>query len=221
MKKISRPNQFEVCKEAFDYQLRAIDRDNVRLVVDDGVVRTSAENLLLFSPILADMVASSQLEFITIIIPGVDKALVSRLLNILSTGFTTLSLNEDIVELGDLPEKIKEVAAQLGIKLEGLDFDSINLDSLIVDPREENDLSLSFESEVEEENYQQMNNNKRPKRNRKKVYDERYQYELQCDHCTKTFQGKSALAAHVNTFHRWGAILLLTCNLIRLLFSHL
>ena len=84
-------------------------------------------------------------------------------------------------------------------------------------------LSLSFESEVEEENYQQLNNNKRPKRIRKKVFDERYQYqyELQCDHCTKTFQGKSALTAHVNTFHRWGAILLLTCNLIRLLFSHL
>ena len=93
----------------------------------------------------------------------------------------------------------------------------------MVDPLEENDLSLSFESKVDEENYHQMNSNKRPKRIRKKVFDERFQYqhELQCDHCTKTFQGKSALTAHVNTFHRWGAILLLTCNFIRLLFSHL
>ena len=202
MKKISRPNQFEVCKEAFDYQLRAIDRDNVRLVVDDGVVRTSAENLLLFSPFLADMVASSQLEFITIIIPGVDKALVSRLLHILTNGFTMLSLNEDILEVGDLKEKMKNLAAQLGIKLEGLDFDYINLDTLMVDPLEENDLSLSFEEESEEEKHQQMNNNKRPKRTRMKVSDGRYQYELECGHCTRTFQSKSTLTVHVNTVHR-------------------
>ena len=199
---ISQENQFEVCKEAFDYQLRAIDRDNVRLVVEDGVVRTSAENLLLFSPFLADMVASSQLEFITIIIPGVDKALVTRLLNILSNGFTTLSLNEDILEVGDLPEKIKEVAAQLGIKLEGLDFDSINLDNLMVDPLEENDLSLSFESESEEN--QQKNNNKRPRRNRKKVqeFEEIYNYGLKCDLCSRTFHSKSTLTVHLNTVHR-------------------
>ena len=202
MKKISRPNQFEVCKEAFDYQLRAIDRDNVRLVVDDGVVRTSAENLLLFSPFLADMVASSQLEFITIIIPGVDKALVSRLLHILTNGFTMLSLNEDILEVGDLKEKMKNLAAQLGIKLEGLDFDYINLDTLMVDPLEENDLSLSFEEESEEEKHQQMNNNKRPKRTRMKVSDGRYQYELECGYCTRTFQSKSTLTVHVNTVHR-------------------
>ena len=202
MKKISRPNQFEVCKEAFDYQLRAIDRDNVRLVVDDGVVKTSAENLLLFSPILADMVASSQLEFITIIIPGVDKALVSRLLHILTNGFTMLSLNEDILEVGDLKEKMKNLAAQLGIKLEGLDFDYINLDTLMVDPLEENDLSLSFEEESEEEKHQQMNNNKRPKRTRMKVSDGRYQYELECGYCTRTFQSKSTLTVHVNTVHR-------------------
>ena len=202
MKKISRPNQFEVCKEAFDYQLRAIDRDNVRLVVDDGVVKTSAENLLLFSPFLADMVASSQLEFITIIIPGVEKALVTRLLNILSNGFTTLSLNEDILEVGDLKEKMKNLAAQLGIKLEGLDFDYINLDTLMVDPLEENDLSLSFEEESEEEKHQQMNNNKRPKRTRMKVSDGRYQYELECGYCTRTFQSKSTLTVHVNTVHR-------------------
>ena len=204
MKKISRPNQFEVCKEAFDYQLRAIDRDNVRLVVDDGVVRTSAENLLLFSPFLADMVASSQLEFITIIIPGVDKALVSRLLHILTNGFTMLSLNEDILEVGDLKKKMKNLAAQLGIKLEGLemDFDQINLDTLMVDPLEENDLSLSFEEESEEEKHQQMNNNKRAKRTRMKVSDGRYQYELECGYCTRTFQSKSTLTVHVNTVHR-------------------
>ena len=205
MKKISRPNQFEVCKEAFDYQLQAIDRDNVRLVVDDGVVMTSAENLLLFSPFLADMVASSQLEFITIIIPGVDKALLSRLLHILTNGFTMLSLNEDILEVGDLQEKIKNLAAQLGIKLEGLDYDQINLDTLMLDPLEDNDLSLSFEEESEEEKQQQMNNkNKRSKRIRKKRSDGRYQYQykLECVHCSRTFQSKSTLTVHVNTVHR-------------------
>lgn len=203
---VNQPDQFEVCKEAFDYQLRAIDRNNVRLVVEDGVVKTSAENLLLFSPFLADIVASSQLELITIIIPDVDKALVTRLLNILTNGFTMLSLNEDILEMGDLTENIKKLAAQLGIKLEGLDFDQINLDCLKVEPLEENDLSLSFESESEEGNEQQMNNNKRPKRIRKKVFDERYQYDdgLQCDHCTRTFHGKSSLTAHVNAVHRVG-----------------
>lgn len=199
---VSQPDQFEVCKEAFDYQLRAIDRDNVRLVVEDGVVMTSAENFLLFSPFLADIVASSQLELITIIIPDVDKALVTRLLHILTNGFTMLSLNEDILEMGDLTEKIKKLAAQLGIKMKGLEFDQINLDCLKVDPLEENDLSLSFESESEED--QQRNNNKRPKRMRKKVFDERYQYEdgLQCDYCTRAFHGKSSLAAHVNAVHR-------------------
>ena len=35
---VNQPNQFQVCKEAFDYQLRALDRDNVRLIVEDGVV---------------------------------------------------------------------------------------------------------------------------------------------------------------------------------------
>ena len=206
MKKITRPNQFAVCKEAFDYQLRAIDRNNVRLVLEDGVVMTSAENLLLFSPFLADIVASSQLEFITIVIPDVDKALITRLLNILTNGFTTLSLNKDILELGDgdLTEKIKNLAAQLGIKLEGLDFDTINLDNLMLDPTEENDLSLSFESDIEEESYQQVNNNKRPRRIRKKVFDGRYKYDLKCDHCTRTFQSKSTLTAHVNSVHRLG-----------------
>ena len=195
---VSRPNQFEVCKEAFDYQLRAIDRDNVRFVVEDGVVRTSAENLLLFSPFLANIVASSQLEFITIIIPDVDKALITRFLNILTNGFTTLSMNEDILEMGGLTERINKLAAQLGIKLEGLDFDHINhFDHLMVDPVEENDLSLSFE-EID-----QMKN-KRPKRIRKEVIDERYQYELRCEHCSRKFQNKSTLSAHVNSVHRWG-----------------
>ena len=210
---VSRPNQFEVCKEAFDYQLRAIDRDNVRLVVEDGVVRTSAENLLLFSPFLADIVASNQLECITIIIPEVDKALITRLLNILSNGFTALRLNEDILEIGDLPERIKKLAAELGIKLEGLDFDQINLDNLMemVDSIEENDLSLSFDSDSEEGNDQQLNNNKRTRRVRKKVFDERYQYDLKCSHCTRTFQSKSTLTVHLKSVHRLGPILVFFC----------
>ena len=194
-------NQFEVCKEAFDYQLQAIDRDNVRIVVEDGVVMTSAENLLLFSPLVADMVASSQLEFITIIIPDVDKALVARLLSILANGFTKLSLNEDILEMGDLTERIEKLAAQLGIKMEGLKFDEINLDFLKTDPLEENDLSLSFESESEEN--QQKNNNKRPRRKRKKVQEfDKKDYGLKCDLCTRTFHSQSTLTVHLNTVHR-------------------
>ena len=64
---LAQSDQFEICKEAFDYQTQYIDRDNARLVTDDGLVMTSLDSLLLYSTLLADIVSSSSLEYITIL----------------------------------------------------------------------------------------------------------------------------------------------------------
>ena len=64
---LAQSDQFEICKEAFDYQTQCIDRDNARLVTDDGLVMTSLDSLLLYSTLLADIVSSSSLEYITIL----------------------------------------------------------------------------------------------------------------------------------------------------------
>ena len=51
---LAQSDQFEICKEAFDYQIQCIDRDNARLVTDDGLVMTSLDSLLLYSTLLAN-----------------------------------------------------------------------------------------------------------------------------------------------------------------------
>ena len=63
---LAQSDQFEICKEAFDYQIQCIDRDN-GLVADDGLVMTSLDSLLLYSTLLADIVSSSSLEYVTIL----------------------------------------------------------------------------------------------------------------------------------------------------------
>ena len=43
------------------------DNDNARLVADDCLVMTSLDSLLLYSTLLADIVSSSSLEYVTIL----------------------------------------------------------------------------------------------------------------------------------------------------------
>ena len=195
---LAQSNQFQVCKEAFDYQIRAIDRDNVRIVAEDGIVRTSLENFLLFSPLLTDIVASSSMEYVTLIVPSVEKVLLSRLMDILTNGFTTLSLNEDILEMEEMIANIIELAEMFGINIHGMSFDSINLDHMVpVDPLESSDLDLSDDSEE----YSPTNNNKRTKKIRE---DDLYQYEYKCIPCHKSYMTKAKLTCHQNIVHKVG-----------------
>ena len=192
---LAQSDQFEICKEAFDYQIQCIDRDNARLVTDDGLVMTSLDSLLLYSTLLADIVSSSSLEYVTIIIPGVEKALVTRLLDILTNGVTTLSLNEDILELGDLIGGITELGAMMAIKIGELVFDNMFSFDEFVDPVESPSLDLS------DEDAEVINNNKRV---RKKIFKKNYQYRLNCNLCNANFYAEFKLVAHMNSVHKLG-----------------